>query len=48
MTDGVILKTMYMNKILTTFFINYEQEKYMLTIEINLPKVIYNNVSLIL
>ena len=44
MPDGIVLKTMYVNKILTTFYVNYE-EKYTLTIEINIPKIIYNNVE---
>ena len=44
MLDGIVLKTMYVNKILTTFYVNYE-EKYKLTIEINIPKIIYNNVE---
>jgi len=44
MPDGIVLKTMYVNKILSTFYVNYE-EKYTLTIEINIPKIIYNNVE---
>ena len=44
MADGIVLKTMYVNKILTTFYVSYE-EKYTLTIEINIPKIIYNNVE---
>jgi len=28
---------------LTTFYVNYEEEKHTLTIEINIPKVIYNS-----
>ena len=45
-SDGNVLKTLYVNKILTTFCVNFEEEKgYTLTIEINIPKVIYNNVE---
>ena len=42
-SDANILKTLYVNKILTTFYINFEEEKYTLTIEINIPKIIYNS-----
>ena len=45
-SDTNILKTLYVNKILTTFYVNFEEEeKYTLTIEINIPKIIYNSLE---
>ena len=44
--DGSVLKSLYVNKVLTTFYVNFEEEKgYTLTVEINIPKIIYSSLE---
>ena len=41
--DGSGLKSLYVNKVLTTFYVNFDEDKgYILSVEINIPKIIYN------
>ena len=44
--DADYIKSIYINKILTTFSISYEDEAYLLQVQINLPKIVYDTQEL--
>ena len=40
--DTRIIKSLYINKILTSFSLSYENDSYILMIDINIPKILYD------
>ena len=46
--DSDYVKSIYINKILTTFSISYEDEAYLLQVQINLPKIVYDTQEVLL